>query len=410
VNVLATVTERPAYWPDHVPANLFWDNDIGEYAASFDDPFVGISELHKGPELIWARSARRGRPGWVPTSYELINEIFMDHTTFSNFDNIGAGSMLGVDWVLIPLEVDPPTHMAYRQLLQPSFNPSAINRYEAMIRRIAQELIGKFQDKDSCEFVGEFAALFPSYVFLELFGLPRDLLPQFYEWEHAFTRSSDPEVRLGGLRATVGFLEEYLEQRRNEPPRDDLVSVILNGTVKGRPLTPGEVMGITFTLYSGGLDTVVSSLGWHIRHLAMDQDLQTRLRNNPEHIPAAVDELLRCYGVVATMRTVAKDTVFHGVTMKKGDYLLMPGFLASRDPRQYTDPHRVDPDRKARHLTLATGVHNCLGGHLAKREIKIVLEELLSRVARFGLLEGGRQEWDTTGVWAMTHLDLALKR
>jgi cytochrome P450 len=123
-----------------------------------------------------------------------------------------------------------------------------------------------------------------------------------------------------------------------------------------------------------------------------------------------VDELLRCYGVVATMRTVAKDTVFHGVTMKKGDYLLMPGFLASRDPRQYTDPHHVDPDRKARHLTLATGVHNCLGGHLAKREIKIVLEELLSRVARFGLLEGGRQEWDTTGVWAMTHLDLALER
>jgi cytochrome P450 len=95
---------------------------------------------------------------------------------------------------------------------------------------------------------------------------------------------------------------------------------------------------------------------------------------------------------------------FHGVQMKKGDAVLMPGYFASRDERQYDDPHRVDPDRKSRHLSLATGIHNCLGSHLAKREIKIVLEEWLSRFNNIRMVEGKPQRWDATGVWAMTEL------
>jgi cytochrome P450 len=82
----------------------------------------------------------------------------------------------------------------------------------------------------------------------------------------------------------------------------------------------------------------------------------------------------------------------------------MPTFLACRDDRQFADPNRVDPDRKARHLTLATGVHNCLGAHLAKSEIRIVLEEWLAQIPTFRVAEGKPQRWDASGVWAMTEL------
>ena len=99
---------------------------------------------------------------------------------------------------------------------------------------------------------------------------------------------------------------------------------------------------------------------------------------------------------------------FHGIKLKKGDVVLMPGYLACRDERQYADPHKVDPDRKARHLTLATGVHNCLGAHLARREIKIVLEEWLSSFVSIRIAPGKPQTWDATGVWAMTELWLDL--
>ncbi len=113
--------------PAHVPSKLFWDADLAEFVATFDDPFVGISALYDGPELIYARSVDRGQSGWNPTRYDVIKDIFMDSARFSSKENIGIGPMMGVDWRLNPLEIDPPDHMAYRQVLQPYFQPSAVN-------------------------------------------------------------------------------------------------------------------------------------------------------------------------------------------------------------------------------------------------------------------------------------------
>lgn len=406
MSTTTSVAPREFQLPDHVPPHLFWDHDLSEYAAGFEDPFVGVSALHQGPDIFYARAASRGIPAWVPTRFDIINEIFLDPARFSSEENVNIGPVLGVDWRLNPVDFDPPQHMAYRQVLQPFFQPSAISRYEPALRETASFLISKFEHSDGCEFIGEFASLFPSYSFLDLLGLPRELLPQFFEWDHGINRSRDPMVQAGSARALYHYLDEYIRERR-EDLRDDVVGGILSAQIDGRPLDHGEVMGMIMLLYFGGLDTVVSSLGWYLRHLALDQDLQRRLRENPHEIPAAVDDLLRAYGVVGTRRKVVQDTEFHGLELKKDDVILVPGYLASRDERKYPDPHTVSPDRKARHLSLATGVHNCLGAHLAKREIKIVLEEFLSRFQNIRIPADGEMEWTSTGVWAVTKLSLA---
>lgn len=395
--------------PDHVPADLVWDDDIDRFAAELDDPFHAVSRLHSGPELVWARGASRGFPAWLPTRYRLIEEVFMDAELFMSGDSNDAAQLLGVDWRLNPLEIDPPAHRAYRQILQPYFLPSAINRMEPMVRQIATDLIAGFEERGECEFIAEFAELFPSYIFLELMGLPRAMLPQFLEWENAFMRAPDLADRIGAARAIKEYLETYLHERRGDP-RDDLVTAILTAEVDGRPLNDGEIMGMAMVLYLGGLDTVMSSLGWYFRHLASDLDLQARLRADPSLIPGAVDDLLRAYGVTGTRRTVTRDTEFHGVALKKGDWIMVPTYLASRDPEQYDDPHEIDPHRKARHLTLATGVHNCLGIHLAKREIKVVLEEWLTRFANIRIPSGESAQWHTHGVWGVNRLPLAWDR
>jgi cytochrome P450 len=389
--------------PDHVPSNLYHDLELKAFAAQFDDPFVGIQALQHHGELIYLRDIGRGTAGWVPTRYDVIQEIFMDAKRFSNAENIGVGPLMGVDWRLNPLEYDPPEHMAYRQVLQPFFQPTKIKGYDHLIRSIARELIARFNGKRQIDFVEDFASLFPSYIFLDLLGLPREELPQFFEWEQAFTRSPDMAARAGGARSILRYLEDYVARRRGDP-RDDLVTGIINGQVKGRPLNHGEVMGMVMVLYFGGLDTVLSSLGWYFRALALDQDLQARLRANPADIPGATDDLLRAFGVTGTRRTVVADMTFRNVALKKGDFVLMPTFLACRDETQYADPHRVDPDRKARHITLATGVHNCLGAHLARLEIQIVLEEWLAHIPAFRIGAGKPQRWDAAGVWAMTEL------
>jgi cytochrome P450 len=401
----SAVISTPATVPSHVPSDLIWDHDINTFACELDDPYLALARLHDGPDIVWARVASRGEPGWVPTRFALLQELFVDARRFSSSENIGVGEMLGVDWKLNPLEIDPPAHAAYRMVLQPWFQPSAINKLEPMIRAIARELIAKFEQRGGCEFVADFASLFPSYVFLAMLGLPREQLPQFLEWEHAFIHSTEIPEKVASARAIKAYLEDYLDRRRGDL-RDDLVSGILNGKVDGRPLDHGEVMGMCMVLYFGGLDTVMSSIGWYLRHLVHDQGLQRRLRDNPSDIPGAVDDLLRAYGVVGTRRNVTEDLEFHGVQMKKGDVVLMPGYLASRDPHQYTNPHLVDPDRKARSLTLATGVHNCLGTHLAKREIKIVLEEWLARFANIRIPAGEKDSWLTQGVWTVTRLPL----
>lgn len=391
--------------PRHVPPHLVWNHEPAAFAAAFEDPFIGISELHKGPDLIYARHPQI-KPGvWLPTRYAIINDIFMDAARFSSVNNVAIGPLLGVDWRLNPVDFDPPEHMRYRQILQPFFQPSAINRYDEHLREVARELIDRFASRGSCEFVSEFSNLFPTYFFLDLLGMPRDMLPQFLEWSEAYVRGETLEAKALGARAILKYIEHYVEDRRSDQ-RDDLVSGILNAKIDGRPLDHGEVIGMIMLVYFGGLETVVSSLGWYFQHLATNPELQCRLRNNPADIAGAVNDYIRAYGVVGTRRLVTQDGQFHGVELKKGDMIMVPGFLASRDDRQYADPHVVDPDRKARHLSFATGVHNCLGAHLARREIIIAFEEFLRRFANIRMAEGGAFEWTTAGVWAVTKLDL----
>jgi cytochrome P450 len=100
------------------------------------------------------------------------------------------------------------------------------------------------------------------------------------------------------------------------------------------------------------------------------------------------------------------DLEFHGVPMKSGDRILLPTYLAGRDPAQFPNPDVVDPNRRPRHLTFATGIHFCIGAHLARREIRIVLEEILSRFRNIRIPEGETPTWQTDGVWSMTRLPL----
>ena len=105
--------------PDHVPEHLFWDHDIDEFAMELDDPYLAVSRLYDGPELIYARSATRGVPGWIPTRYKLVEEIFTRAEDFSSAQNYAVTQLLEVDWVLNPLEIDPPHHGKFRRVLQP---------------------------------------------------------------------------------------------------------------------------------------------------------------------------------------------------------------------------------------------------------------------------------------------------
>ena len=402
-----TTNAGPGNLPAHVPQDLVWDHNVDEFPARFEDPYVEACDaIHRGPDIVWAtKGAHGGRPGWLLTRFKDMEEVYHDAEHFSAAFSDSAARFLGSDLRLIPKESDPPLHKFYRHILQPWFQPSAINALEPIVREICDELIGKFEGQQGCEFVEEFSSLFPSYVFLELMGMPRGMLPQFLEWEHAFLRGSTWEEHAAGTSAIYEYLKGYCEERRRRPG-SDLGSKIVRAEIDGRKLTDNEAIGMCMTLYLGGLDTVTNSLGWCMRHIARDPALQARLYADPSLIPAAADELLRAYGVTSTFRTVVQDIDFHGVPMRKGDIVGLPTFFSSRDSRVYADPHTVDIARKARHLSFGSGVHNCLGVFLAKREIRVVLEAFLSRFSNIRIPETEKETWTTIMIWGIKRLPL----
>ena len=394
--------------PGHVPPELVWDGNLSAFAEAHANPYVAMSEeFHAGPDIRWVTNLMHGRPGWFLTRQDLQTEIFLAPQDFSSRRAADLSDLLGVAWRMIPNEKDPPEHMMFRQVLQPWFQPSAVNRLEAGMRDACRALLDKFADKGGCDFCEDFGLLFPSRIFLQLMGLPYSQLGQFLAWEHQIVRGETPEARIGALRSVLAYLTDTMIEKRRAPTEGDLASHVATAKVKGRLLTEDEMMGMALVLYVGGLDTVASSVGWYLMHLARDPELQTRLREQPELIPAAVEELLRAHGVTITMREVTRDLAFHDIQMRAGDTVGLPQFLASRDARAYPDPHRIDLDRKARHITLATGPHNCLGAHLARREIKIVLEEWLARFHDIRIPDESAIAWQAPGVWGVTRLPLA---
>jgi len=389
--------------PDHIPAELVWDHCFDAFTAELDDPYMAVTRLHDGPAIIWATDASYGRPGWIATRYDLISEVFMDHEHFSAERPGMIADLLGVNLRLNPIEIDPPRHFGYRRILNPLFMPKAVNLLDAPVRAACEKLIAKFADKEGCEFIEDFALPFPSYIFLDLMGMPHAMLPDFLEWENALMRGPDVASRARAARSIYGYLEEFLAQQRKQPC-NALIKAIVTGEFEGRPLEHLEAMGMLYVLYVGGLDTVYSTLGWTMRHLAAHPELQDRLRGNPELTANAVEEFVRAFSVVVTHRVVAQDFVFHGVPMHKGEEINMPLSLANRDPKMFPNPHVVDIDRKPRQIAFGTGAHTCLGIHLAKREIRIVVEEFLKRFHNLRIRKGETYKYHTGRTFGVDYL------
>jgi cytochrome P450 len=247
-------------------------------------------------------------------------------------------------------------------------------------------------------------------VFLTFMGLPRDMAPQFLEWDHTLWRSEDVQLRTDCARAILRYLETFVEEQRKKPS-SNFMRGLFAASVHGRHLTTEEILGICYLVYTAGLDTVYSSMGWHMRQLAQDPGLQNRLRARPEDIPRAVDEFLRAFCVVSGVRSATRDMDFHGVFLRKGDLICLPTYIAARDPHAFENPHAIDLDRRPRVLAFGTGHHTCVGMHLGRREIRIVLETMLSRFKDIRIPEGEAYRYHSgAAVVGVDYLPLTWRR
>lgn len=403
-------TAQAAFAPPHVPAELAWDHSLAEFNSQLDDPFIAASRLLDGPPVFWARDAVQGRPGWVIARHALLKEAFIDWEHFSSEGGMDLTMMLGVDWKLNPVNVDPPMHTIYRKVLTPFFTPKAVGHMEEAVRATCDELIARFEDKGGCDFVEDFAIPYPSLIFLRLMGMPLDMVNQFFTWEQNLLRGTTMEARLTAAREILEYLKIHLEQQKKQPATP-LMENIMNARIEdGRPLNDGEILGMFYTFYVGGLDTVYATVSWSMRYIATHPEFQQFLRDNPDKLNKTVDEMLRMFSVVSTQRRVTRDFTFHGVEMKENDLVVMPIFIACRDPEAYPNPHEADLERKESMLAFASGPHLCLGMHLARREIRIALESFLNRFGDIHIPEGQSYRYHAGSTFNVDSLPLEWTR
>ncbi|MBK6299367.1 MAG: cytochrome P450 [Sphingomonadales bacterium] len=380
--------------PDHVPASLVRPFPYVFGMTTRDDPFGDwATEVHKGPGIFYAPHAYPGgTPAWIVRRVEDLRKVYFDTDTFSSKDFSPYSKMVGDTWTNLPVEIDPPHHAKYRSFINPLFTPTAMTKLEGKIRNYAVEYIEAFRERGACEFMSEFAFEFPIKVFLELMDFPLSNTKQFLEWETGLLHEMDMWKMAVAVRNVVAFLREQIEDRR-KAPRDDIISYALGVEVEGRKLNDDELVGFSFNLFIGGLDTVSTNMGLQFLHLARNPQDQQYLRDNPKEIPHAIDEMMRAYAAVTTFRTCTKETEFGGVKMMPGDKVAVHTTLAGRDPEEFPEPGEVRLGRNPRHVSFGFGPHMCVGMHLAKREMRIAIEEFVQRIPQFSVKPGHEVEY-----------------
>ena len=391
--------QAPAHVPRDRLVDLSWamgltPNDLVDpyepcgWLAGPDIPRLLFNPAQPGALADAATAEGSGQGAWVVTHYADIERVYTDNELFSNKGTAEFQAMIGETFASIPLAIDPPEHGKYRRFLMPWFAPARLTRMDGQIRALVNGMIDEFADRGEVDIAWDFGRVYPVRIFMALMGFPAPMFEQFLAWEWDILHSNSHAKMAAALRAVLDFLRGFMAEKQREPD-DNLVSYIVQGEIEGRPLTDDEKIGMVWFLWLGGLDTVAATISQMFRRMALEPRIQREVRARPEQINSAVEEFLRTQPILSSRRLVKSEFEWHGVTLKAGDSVQCLNPAGNFDPAQFPDPRRFDPARTPnRHFTFVAGVHLCLGASLARRELRILLEEWFRRIPEFRVKPG----------------------
>ncbi len=345
---------------------------------------------------------------WVLSQYDDVVRVAKDDLTFSSVPSTVIPDS-GV-YNLIPLQSDPPNLQRYRAALLPFFTPAVMRDYEPRVRAFTTACIDAFIEKGSCDLVTELANPVPSMTALELIGFDPTDWHDFAGPMHQLSYSADGSPERAQALEDIGRMDERITdaiEERRQAPRDDAITTLVNYSADGMSFTDLELHGLVKMLLFGGLDTTMASTSNALLYLGEHPQQRQRLIDEPELIPGAIEELLRIEAPVhAFARHVTTDTEIGGHAIRAGERVYMLWASANRDPQQFPDPDVVDFERRPnRHLTFGVGGHRCLGAPLARLEMQVMLEEVLSRLPDYHIDPNRvRHPVTVTIIWGRTSL------
>ncbi|MGH9128848.1 MAG: cytochrome P450 [Acidimicrobiales bacterium] len=305
------------------------------------------------------------------------------------------------------LFLNPPDHTRLRRLVSSAFTPKRVEALAPRIEQITSELLDAAQAAQSpIDLIDALASPLPVIVIGELLGIPLEDRPRLVEWSHAMARGLDPAFLLPpGVREEQtaarlefsAYLSDLVAERRRKPG-EDLLSALVGVRDSGDVLSEDELVATSILILIAGHETTTNLIGNGVLALLREPDQLARLREAPDLVGRAVEELLRYDSVVQlTARTALHDVEVAGATVPRGAFVLLLVGAANRDPEAHPDPDRLDIGREpTRHLAFGQGIHFCMGAPLARLEAQVALRAVTQRFG--GLHLEGEPTWKETAV------------
>ena len=371
-----------------------WARDFDHLDKAWvDDPYTIWDRLR-----VQCPVAHTDRYGgvYLPTRYEDVRAIALDHDNFSSRQVIVRDFVPARGGSAPPITNDPPRHQNARRALLPAFTPAAVDRLVPRTREICNELIDAIlaRDDSRSDAALDYAQHVPVRVIALLLGVPDSDGDRFRDWilqqlESGVEASEELEQSLAEMAEYFGILvaERQRQVAAGAELGTDVVGQLLQARYDdGTKFSTTHVVNSLRLLLVAGIDTTWSSIGAALWHLARVPADRARLVTEPALIPAAIEEFLRAYAPVTMARRIKNDTVIGGCQYKAGEMVLLPFPAANRDPGLIADPNKILIDRKVnRHAAFGLGIHRCIGSNLARMELKVALEEWLRRIPDFTL-------------------------
>lgn len=326
---------------------------------------------------------------WAMTGYEDAQEVLSDHKRFSSGDN-----KLQYAPYRTMLDLDPPDHTRLRSLVSKAFTPRSVLELGPRVQEIVDELLDSVAGKERFDLIRDFAFPLPVIVIAEMLGIPAEDRDRFDVWSNDLALAVEPLLSAEEVerveRASdeiVAYFEGIIERRR-ERPEDDLLSALLAAEEEGERLSHDELLGTLMLLLVAGNETTRSLIGNGMLALLKHPDQLQRLREDPQLLETAIDELLRYDSPVQLIVRVALEEMeFRGRRFDAGQRIMVLVGAANRDPTVFVNPGALDIGRKEKsHISFGRGIHYCLGSPLALLEARVAFANLLERFSSIELV------------------------
>lgn len=362
-------------------------------------PYDELKRIRDDGPLHYMEDPVNGVPYWLVTGRDEIDFVSKHPKLFSS----ELRSALVNEWSEedmasiqrnMTINMDPPRHMKNRRIVRNSFTPTKVDSYEDKFRAHAKRIIDAVASRGECEFVEEVAAELPLLAILELCGVPGEDRKDFFHWTNTMMFADDPDMSISEEEMQLASLNiiQYamkLAAQHKDNPKDDVIGALLDGSEGDEGLTEDEFCWFFLMLIAAGNESTRTVTSQAMRLLIENPDQLQYLVDNPDKIPNACEEMLRYHTAFIVMRrTVVDDVELAGHQLKKGDKLVMHYHTVNHDESIFgEDAMKFDVRRAERmpelykeHRAFGIGQHFCLGSHLARLELLIIMQELIPRL------------------------------